>query len=135
SPDEPSEIPAETTTTRRPGAGERYSHVPLSIAEWSVADPQSVHEAGVASLEFDPLESGGEFLVLFPVDAPISELRGLNALLPQIDAPTSAAAIGVFQDGWTVYRAERGDSVTACVRVGPESNPCFLLRDIGAAWT
>jgi hypothetical protein len=135
SPHEPAEIPAVTTTTRRPGAGERYSHVPLSNAAWSVADPQSVHEAGLASLDFDPLESGGAFLVLSPVDAPTSQLQELSALLPQIDAPTSAIAIGVFQDGWTVYRAERADSVTACVRVGPESNPCFLLRDIGAAWT
>ena len=135
SPDGPSAIPAATTTTRRPGAGERYSHVPLSNAAWSVADPRSVHEAGLASLEFDPLESGGEFLVLSQVDTPTSKLQELAALLPEIDAPTSAAAIGVLQDGWTVYRAERGDSVTACARVGPESNPCFLLRDIGAAWT
>ncbi|MFP5331734.1 MAG: hypothetical protein ACLGHX_05175, partial [Acidimicrobiia bacterium] len=135
SPDEPTETQATTATTQRPGSGERYSHVPLSNAAWSVADPESVHTAGLASLGFDPLESGGEFLVLSPVEAPMSELHQLSALLPTIDEPTSAVAIGAFQDLWTVYRAERGDGVTACARVAPGSNPCFLLRDIGAAWT
>jgi hypothetical protein len=134
SPDEPTETPASTTTTERRG-GDRYWNAPLSNATWSVADPESVHEAGLASLEFDPLEAGGEFFVLSQVDTPMSELHQLSALLPQADEPTSAVAVGAFQDLWTVYRAERGDGVTACARIAPGSNPCFLLRDIGAAWT
>jgi hypothetical protein len=135
SPDEPRETPATTATTARPGAGDRHSHVPLSNAVWSVADPESVHEAGLASLEFDPLESGGEFLVLESVDAPMSELQQLSALLPTVDQPTSAVAIGAHQGMGIVYRAERDGQVSVCARVSPESNPCFLRLDGGSSWT
>ena len=135
SPEEPTETPATTATTQRPGAGDRHSHVPLSNAAWSVADPESVHEAGLASLEFDPLESGGEFLVLDPVETPMSELQQLSALLPMVDEPTSAVAIGALQGMGIVYRAERDGQVTACARVSLESNPCFLRLDGGSSWT
>ena len=100
-----------------------------------MADPESVHQAGLASLEFDPLESGGEFLVLEPVDIPMSELHQLSALLPMVDELKSAVAIGAYQDIWIVYRAERDEQVTGCARVSPESNPCFLRLDAGSSWT
>lgn len=135
SPEEPTETPATTATTARPGAGDRHSHVPLSNAAWSVADPDSVHQAGLTSLEFDPLESGGEFLVLDPVETPMRELQQLSALLPMVDEPTSAVAIGALQGMGIVYRAERDGQVTACARVSPESNPCFLRLDGGSSWT
>lgn len=135
SPDEPAETPATTTTSEPRTIDNRHSYVPLSNASWSVADPESVHEAGLASLEFDPLASGGEFVVLEPVDIPMSELHQLSALLPMVDEPKSAVAIGAYQDIWIVYRAERDDQVTGCARVSPESNPCFLRLDAGSSWT
>jgi hypothetical protein len=135
SPDEPTETTATTTSAPRTTDERHLLHLPLSDASWTVADPGVLHETGVASLYFDPLESGGEFVILSPVDAPTDELQRLSALLPMVDEPTSAVAIGSYQDLWLVYRAERNGLVTACARVSPESNPCFLRLDGGATWT